>query len=104
MNFPKSGALSSREFITFSPLLPSIAFNCSVPCVNLVFSIWLIQVRRNDAGRRCYDESDIEWIRFIKRLKMLERHRENVLGQQEKWAEYLSNLDDKIAFYRDSIF
>lgn len=91
----------------------------------------LIRVRRDDAGRRCYDESDIEWIKFIKRLKdtgmllkditeysrlryegnttmpkrleMLEKHREYVLEQQKKWAEYLSNLDDKIVFYRDSI-
>jgi len=38
-----------------------------------------------------------------KRLEMLEKHREYVLEQQKKWAEYLSNLDDKIAFYRDSI-
>ncbi len=91
----------------------------------------LIRVRRDDASRRCFDESDIEWIKFIKRLKdtgmllkdikeysrlryegnttmpkrleMLEKHREYVLEQQKKWAEYLSNLDDKIAFYRDSI-
>lgn len=91
----------------------------------------LIRVRRNNAGRRCYDESDIEWIKFIKRLKdtgmllkdikeysrlryegnttmperlkMLEKHREYVLEQQKKWTEYLSNLDDKITFYRDSI-
>lgn len=91
----------------------------------------LIRVRRDDGGRCCYDESDIEWIKFIKRLKdtgmllkdikeysrlryegnatmperlkMLEKHREYVLEQQEKWAEYLNNLDDKIAFYRDSI-
>lgn len=91
----------------------------------------VIWVRRDDAGRRCYDESDIEWIKFIKRLKdtgmllkditeysrlryegnttmpkrleMLEKHREYVLEQQKKWAEYLSNLDDKIVFYRDSI-
>ena len=91
----------------------------------------LIRVRRDDVGRRCYDESDIEWIKFIKRLKdtgmllkdikeysrlryegnatmperlkMLEKHREYVLEQQKKWAEYLSNLDDKIVFYKDSI-
>lgn len=91
----------------------------------------LIRVRRDDAGRRCYDESDIEWIKFIKRLKdtgmllkdireysrlryegnatmperlqMLEKHREYVLEQQKKWAEYLDNLDDKIVFYKDSI-
>ena len=37
------------------------------------------------------------------RLQMLEKHREYVLKQQKKWAEYLSNLDDKITFYKDSI-
>ncbi len=91
----------------------------------------LIRIRRDDAGRRCYDESDIEWIKFIKRLKdtgmllkdikeysrlryegnttmperlqMLEKHREYVLEQQKKWAEYLENLDSKIIFYKDSI-
>ena len=91
----------------------------------------LIRVKRDNAGRRCYEESDIEWIKFIKRLKdtgmllkdireysrlryegnttmperlqMLEKHREYVLDQQRKWAEYLDNLNDKIAFYRHSI-
>ena len=91
----------------------------------------LIRVNRDDVGRRCYEESDIEWIKFIKRLKdtgmllkdireysrlryegnttmperlqMLEKHREYVLEQQKKWAEYLRNLDDKIVFYKHSI-
>ena len=91
----------------------------------------LIRVKRDNAGRRCYEESDIEWIKFIKRLKdtgmllkdireysrlryegnatmperlqILETHRKYVLEQQKKWAEYLSNLDDKIVFYRNSI-
>lgn len=91
----------------------------------------LIRVNRDDAGRRCYDESDVEWIKFIqrlkdtgmllrdieeysrlryegnasmpKRLRMLETHRGYVLEQQKKWKEYLKNLDDKIAYYRDSI-
>ena len=91
----------------------------------------LIQVERDGAGRRCYDENGIEWIKFIKRLKdtgmllkdireysrlrykgdstmperleMLEKHRVYVLEQQKKWTEYLDNLDDKINFYKDSI-
>ena len=91
----------------------------------------LIWVKRNHAGRRCYEESDIEWIKFIKRLKdtgmllkdireysrlryegnttmperlqMLEKHREYVLEQQKKWADYLDNLDAKIVFYKHSI-
>ncbi|MDE7271481.1 MAG: MerR family transcriptional regulator [Lachnospiraceae bacterium] len=91
----------------------------------------LIKVARDCCGRRDYEEGDIEWIKFIRRLKetgmlladirqyselryqgrstmpkrleILRRHRKYVLGQQEKWQEYLQNLDDKIAFYQKSI-
>lgn len=91
----------------------------------------LIRVKRDNIGRRCYEVSDIEWIKFIRRLKdtgmllkdiekysqlryegnstmperlsMLEKHREYVLEQQKKWAEYLENLDNKIIFYKASI-
>ena len=91
----------------------------------------LIRVERDKNGRRDYAESDVKWIRFIRRLKetgmplrdmqrycdlryqgegtmperleMLRIHREYVLEQQAKWEEYLKNLDDKIAFYRRSI-
>lgn len=91
----------------------------------------LIRVGRDGAGRRCYAQGDIEWVKFIQRLKdtgmllrdigkysqlryegkktmlerlsMLEKHRIYVLEQQKKWGDYLNNLDDKIAFYKDSI-
>ena len=67
----------------------------------------LIRVNRDDVGRRCYEESDIEWIKFIKRLKdtgmLLKDIREYVLEQQKKWADYLDNLDAKIVFYKHSI-
>ncbi|MBD5545021.1 MAG: MerR family transcriptional regulator [Lachnospiraceae bacterium] len=91
----------------------------------------LIKVARNSSGRRDYEESDIEWIKFIQRLKetgmllkdirqyselryqgkstmperleILQEHREYVLEQQTKWKEYLQNLDDKIVFYQQSI-
>lgn len=91
----------------------------------------LIRVKRDNIGRRCYEESDIAWIKFIQRLKdtgmllkniekyaqlryegnatmperlsMLQEHRKYVLEQQRKWADYLDNLDNKIAFYKDSI-
>lgn len=29
----------------------------------------LIRVSRDAAGRRCYEQSDIEWVKFIQRLK-----------------------------------
>ncbi|MDE6620573.1 MAG: MerR family transcriptional regulator [Lachnospiraceae bacterium] len=72
----------------------------------------LIRVARDSGGRRDYEESDIEWIKFIQRLKetgmlladirqyselryqgrgtmpkrleILQRHREYVLEQQKK--------------------
>lgn len=91
----------------------------------------LIKVPRDSGGRRDYVQSDVEWVKFIQRLKetgmllrdiqryadlryaggstmperleMLRLHREYVLEQQSKWAEYLKNLDGKILFYRQSI-
>ncbi len=91
----------------------------------------LIKVLRDKNDRRNYVESDIEWIKFIRRLKetgmllkdiqryselryagsitmperlkILQIHRQYVLEQQCKWSEYLHNLDDKIEFYIQSI-
>ena len=91
----------------------------------------LLRVGRDHNGRRDYEESDIAWIKFIRRLKetgmllkeirryaqlryrgettmperldMLQKHREYILKQLKKWNEYLQNLDDKIAFYQESI-
>ncbi|MDE7478482.1 MAG: MerR family transcriptional regulator [Lachnospiraceae bacterium] len=91
----------------------------------------LIQVARDENGRRDYEEGDIEWIRFIRRLKetsmllkdikqyselrycgsstmperleILQKHRAYVLEQQLKWKAYLQNLDDKIEFYQKSM-
>lgn len=91
----------------------------------------LIRVSRDKAGRRHYEKSDIEWVKFIQRLKdtgmllkdikkyselryegnktmperllMLEKHRLYVLEEQKKWNEYLDNLDKKITFYQNSI-
>lgn len=88
----------------------------------------LIRVSRLENGHRNYAEEDIAWIQFIRRLKetgmplrdirrysalrysgngtlperleMLELHRAYVLDQREKWAQYLQNLEDKIALYR----
>lgn len=91
----------------------------------------LLHVKRDSAGRRDYSESDVEWVKFIQRLKetgmllrdirhysdlryegdatmearmdLLIRHRESVVEEQKKWDEYLKNLDGKIAFYRNNI-
>lgn len=91
----------------------------------------LLKVDIDKNGRRYYKESDIEWIKFIRRLKetgmlikdiqhyselryvgsttmperlqILQLHRNYVLEQQLKWTEYLQNLDDKIEFYQQSI-
>lgn len=91
----------------------------------------LIRVSRDKNGRRSYKENDIEWIKFIcrlketgmllkdiqryselrysgdstipERLKMLQSHRQYVLEQKRKWGEYLQNLDSKIKHYKSSL-
>jgi len=91
----------------------------------------LIRVPRDKGGRRDYAESDVEWVRFLcrlketgmllkdiqhyselrymgsstmpERLRLLRLHRQYVLAQQQKWKEYLQNLDSKIAYYEQSI-
>lgn len=87
----------------------------------------LICVSRDFGNRRDYSEADIEWVRFIRRLKetgmslaeirrysdlryqgegtmperltILRQHRQYVAEQQARWREYAKNLDDKIAWY-----
>ena len=91
----------------------------------------LIHVNRDSAGRRDYCESDVEWVKFIQRLKetgmllrdirhyselryegdatmgermeLLVLHRKSVVEEKKRLDEYLKNLDGKIAFYRDNI-
>lgn len=91
----------------------------------------LIVVARDNNGRRVYNENDIEWIKFIRRLKetgmqikdieyyselryrgdetmperleLLKKHRTYVADQLELWHKYLLNLDDKIDFYKKAI-
>ena len=91
----------------------------------------LIRVNRDQAGRRDYSENDIEWVRFIKRLKdtgmllrdirhyselryegdatmeermeLLSRHRRAVVEECNRWQGYLRNLDEKIEVYREKI-
>lgn len=91
----------------------------------------LLRVSRDNIGRRDYSEDDIEWVKFIKRLKdtgmllrdikhysdlryqgdstteerleLLVRHRKSVVEEQKKWDEYLQNLDEKISIYQGRI-
>ncbi|MBP2636487.1 MAG: MerR family transcriptional regulator [Firmicutes bacterium] len=91
----------------------------------------LIVPARKENGRRSYAESDIAWIQFIKRLKdtgmpireiqkyaklrsqgvttmadrmeILASHRAVLKEEIEKLEEHLSNLDDKIIYYRTEI-
>ena len=89
----------------------------------------LIRVSRDRAGRRDYSEEDIEWVKFIQRLKdtgmllrdirhysdlryegdatmkermeLLLQHRKSVMEQRDQWEKYLQNLDEKIGIYRE---
>ena len=91
----------------------------------------LLSVQRDAAGRREYTEQDVEWLYFIKRLKetgmpireirryaqlryqgdstmqerlaMLEEHHKNALEEQQKLAENLRKLEEKLAFYRQAL-
>lgn len=91
----------------------------------------LLRVGRDGGGRRDYGAEDIEWVKFLKRLKdtgmllrdikrysdlryqgdstMEERmellllHRKSVVEEQKKWDEYLKNLDEKIGIYQKRI-
>lgn len=91
----------------------------------------LIRVDRDHAGRRDYSEDDIEWVKFIQRLKdtgmllrdikhysdlryegdatmeermeLLVQHRKFVVEERNRWDEYLYNLDEKIGIYQKRI-
>lgn len=91
----------------------------------------LLRVDRDPSGRRDYSENDIEWVKFIQRLKdtgmllrdikqysdlryegdatmeermeLLMRHRKSVVETRDKWNGYLRNLDEKIEIYRERI-
>ncbi|WP_109078371.1 MerR family transcriptional regulator [Aggregatibacter kilianii] len=89
----------------------------------------LIQVQRDGGGRRYYSEKDVEWAKFVQRLKetgmplkdirtyakwrdegdstialrlaLLEQHQSYVLQEKQKWEAYLVNLNRKIALYQE---
>lgn len=91
----------------------------------------LIRVGRDGGNRREYSEKDIEWIKFLQKLKntgmnlgdmkrysdlrydgdstiaerleLLEKHRAYVNVQTSKWQEYSRNLNDKIELYREML-
>lgn len=88
----------------------------------------LIRVQRDLNGRRYYGEGDVEWAKFLQRLKntgmplkeirtyaewryegsetvslrlaLLEKHRLYVVQEKIKWETYLNNLNEKIEHYR----
>lgn len=91
----------------------------------------LIVPERNSSNRRCYSDKDIEWARFIKRLKetgmpvkeikqyailraegdstleqrmeMLIMHRKSLALKIKQMEEHMDKLDSKIEFYMDKI-
>lgn len=91
----------------------------------------LIKVKRDEKNRRIYDENDIEWIKFVKKLKdtgmllrdikiyselrykgdstiekrmdILYSHRKYVENEVKILKNYLENLDKKIEIYKIKI-
>lgn len=91
----------------------------------------LIRVERDKNGQRDYQESDEDWIVFIKRLKetgmplshiqnyaelrykgdetilerlnLLKKHSTFVKQEVQKWTLSLEKLEEKIAIYQDKL-
>ncbi|MGX7418692.1 MerR family transcriptional regulator [Carnobacterium gallinarum] len=91
----------------------------------------IIQVERNSQGHRIFNDEDLVWVAFVKKLKdtgmpikkmklyaklryegestmperlaLLEEHRIQVVMDLQQLSENLSNLDRKIEFYQKSI-
>ncbi|VBB09600.1 merr bacterial regulatory protein hth signature [Lucifera butyrica] len=105
--------------------------NLSSPTLRYYEKEQLLIVNRDSAGRRYYTSEDIDWIRFIKRLKdtgmsikdireyallryqgdstisrrleILEKHKIAVLEEKAKWENNLQNLDEKIKLYKHKL-
>lgn len=103
--------------------------NLSVHTLRYYEQEGLLCPERNAANRRCYSESDLAWVDFIKRLKatgmpikeikryaelrelgesslrermeMLLEHRELLKKQIEHLQAHLAKLDEKISIYRN---
>lgn len=91
----------------------------------------LIHVERDFGNRRIYNDKDIEWVKFLQRLKntgmslkdmkhysdlrykgdntieerleILQKHEIYVQEQKKLWEEYEKNLSDKIEWYKKQI-
>ena len=87
----------------------------------------LIRVSRDAGNRRIYSDTDVEWVKFLQRLKhtgmclkdmklyavlryegestmpqrleLLIKHRKYVDEQLRLWNAYSRNLDDKMEYY-----
>lgn len=91
----------------------------------------ILKSSRDKNGIRIFNDNDIKWVQFIKRLKetgmsleniaeyaklryegdrtmnerlnILQTHRKYVLNRINLWEKNLNNLDAKIAFYEENI-
>ncbi|GFZ33243.1 transcriptional regulator [Clostridium zeae] len=91
----------------------------------------LIQVERDFGNRRIYSDKDVEWVKFLKRLKdtgmslkemkhysdlryegdstiserleILQNHEIYVDEQRKLWEEYSENLKSKIQWYKKQL-
>lgn len=91
----------------------------------------LIKVQRDFGNRRIYSDKDIEWVKFLQRLKntgmtlkemkhysdlryegestiserleILQNHQVYVMKQRKLWEEYSENLNSKIEWYKKQL-
>lgn len=104
-----------------------------ISCSNLRYyeEKGLIHVERDFGNRRIYSEKDIEWVKFLQRLKatgmslkemkrysdlryegdstiserlkILQKHELYVAEQRRLWEEYSENLKAKIEWYKKKL-
>ncbi len=105
--------------------------NVSSTALRYYESKGLIRVERDFGNRRNYSEQDVEWVKFLLRLKntgmsisdikrysylryegestiaerlaILKKHQIYVEEQRKLWQEYAQNLTDKIAWYQKQL-
>lgn len=114
-------------------IIGELSRRTGIPCSTLRYyeDKGLIRVGRDAGQRRDYREADIEWVKFLQKLKhtgmslknmeeyarlryegdatmgqrleLLKVHEAYVREQRKQWEEYEKNLQDKIGWYTDKI-
>jgi DNA-binding transcriptional MerR regulator len=129
-----STILTGSIWVFSAPLICTSSCGSHPPVVSrltMYESKGLIRVERDFGNRRNYSEQDVEWVKFLlklkktgmtildikqysdlryegestiaKRLAILKKHEIYVEEQRKLWQEYAQNLTDKIEWYQKQL-